>query len=146
MLTLADFTPPQFQGIRKAPFSNFDTRLVERRLFRLLADFTFNDEVFGPVVAEKGFVTNYASLDPLRNILLFPIYALLADYGDRAATIHDWLYSGNPVGLGDNRRNISRREADQVFYRALRAEGISRWRASIFFVGVRLFGAPAYKK
>lgn len=127
-------------------FSNFDTRELKRRLYLMLDDFTYNDEVFGPITVKKGFKTNYASLDALRNLFLFPLYALLADYGDKAATIHDWLYSGNPITLGDGTtRVLTREEADAVFYRALRDEGIARWRAATFYAGVRIGGAKHFK-
>lgn len=131
-------------GIGK--FSNFDTRQLGRRLYQVLDDFTYNDEVYGPITVREGFQTNYASLDSLRNIALFPLYALLADYGDRAATIHDWLYSGHPIRLANGSlRYLTRQEADEVFYRALRDEGIARWRAGIFYIGVRIGGESSFK-
>lgn len=142
-----DLSLPQYTdtlGIGK--FSDFDTRQVGKRLYEMLADFTYHDEVFGPIVVKQGFTTNYASLDSLRNLALFPLYALLADYGDKAATIHDWLYSGHPITLPDGSLKVlSRKEADEVFYRALRDEGIARWRAGIFYVGVRLGGARHFE-
>lgn len=127
-------------------FSNFDTREVDRRYYMLLDDFIFFDDVCGPVKALKGFHTNYASLDSLRNFILFPVYALLADYGDKSATIHDFLYNrGGYHTLDDQFVRVSRREADQIFYRALRAEGIARWRAGMFYAGVRIGGKKAYR-
>ena len=127
--------------LEPSAFSNFDTRQLERRLDMLLDDFTYRDAVFGPITAAKGFETNYASLEALRNPLLFPLYALLVGYGDKASTIHDWLYSGQPVTLADGTSKVlSRKAADDVFYRALRAEGIARWRARAFYIGVRIGG------
>lgn len=128
-------------------FSNFDTRQVERRLFMLLDDFSFQDPVFGKVQAKKGFYTNYASIDVLRNVLLFVFYALLAEYGDKAATLHDWLYSGYPVNSHPHTYYYpTRKEADQIMYRALRAEGVARWRAWMFYIGVRIGGASKFSK
>lgn len=139
-------TFPQYTdtlGIGK--FSHFDTRQLGRRLYEMLDDFTYHDEVYGPIVVKKGFRTNYASLESLRNVVLFPVYALLADYGDQAATLHDWLYSGNPIIRPDGTaRYLTRDEADEVFYRALRDEGIARWRASIFYIGVRVGGKSSF--
>ncbi len=142
-----DLSLPQYTdtlGIGK--FSHFDTREIGRRLHLMLDDFTYHDEVFGPITVKKGFQTNYASLDALRNLFLFPLYALLADYGDKAATIHDWLYSGHPVTLADGSlKYLTRKEADEVFYRALRDEGIARWRAGIFYIGVRVGAENAFE-
>lgn len=141
-LSLPDYT--QQRDVVK--FSNFDTRETGRRLYLMLDDFAYNDEVFGLIRVKKGFETNYASLDALRNLFLFPLFALLAGYGDKAATIHDWLYSGNPIILADGtERYLTRKEADEVFYRALRDEGIARWRAGIFYTGVRIGGASSFK-
>lgn len=128
-------------------FSNFDTREIGRRYYLLLDDFTFFDDVLGPIKATKGFKTNYASLDALRNIFLFPVYALLADYGDKSATIHDYLYNrGGFINVHGEFIRVTRQQADQIFYRSLRAEGIARWRAGIFYGGVRLFGGKHYLK
>ena len=126
-------------------FSYLETREVGKRTYDLLSRFGFHDSAHGLVIAEKGFRTNYASLDALRNVLLFLFYALLADYGDKSATIHDWLYSGYPIKKKDGSLHYpTRKEADEVFFRALRAEGIARWRAGMFYVGVRIGGASHF--
>ncbi|WNW10137.1 DUF1353 domain-containing protein [Pseudomonas sp. DTU_2021_1001937_2_SI_NGA_ILE_001] len=68
-------------------------------------------------------------------IAALALYGLLAGYGMRAAILHDWLY-----GAG----RLSRAQCDAVFYRALRADGVARWRAWIFYIGVRIGGASSY--
>jgi hypothetical protein len=142
---------PQFTALPEGAhylerFSDFDTRQVGKRLYLMLSDFSFDDEVFGKIVVPKGFVTNYASLDALRNIVLFPIYALLADYGDMAATVHDWLYTkGTLITVNGKQVRPTRQQADEIFYRALRSEGIAKWRANMFFYGVRMFASKAYE-
>lgn len=126
-------------------FSNFDTRRIERRLFMLLADFSYRDPEHGLVKAKAGFYTDFASIDIFHNIFLFVIYALLAGYGDKAATIHDWLYSGYPIQKHpDTYYYPTRKEADQIMYRALRADGLARWRAWLFYIGVRIGGARRF--
>lgn len=126
-------------------FGNFDTREICVHRWKLLDDLNYHDSIYGVITAHEGFETNYASLDALRNVITFPIYAMLADYGDKSATIHDFLYNRggfyNEVG---ELIPVSRREADCIFYRALRSEGISRWRANMFFYGVRTFGRKYY--
>ena len=126
-------------------FSHFDTRELKRRLYQMLAVFSFQDSVFGKIEVDKGFQTNYASIDVLHNVVLFVFYALLADYGDKAATIHDWLYSGYGIRQADGAIYYpTRKECDQVLYRALRAEGVARWRAWFFYAGVRIGGRKAF--
>lgn len=53
-----------------------------------------------------------------------------------AAILHDWLYS---------RGEVSRFEADRLFWEALRATGESRVGAWLMWAGVRGFGWMAYR-
>jgi len=138
--------PPYAAGVTGNKFSNFDTREIGRRLYLMLDDFVYEDEVFGPIRVTKDFETNYASLEVLRNVFLFPVYALLADYGDKSATVHDFIYGGHATAVIDGvRRKLTRKEADEVFYRALRSEGIAQWRAAMFYIGVRVGGDKHYQ-
>lgn len=128
-------------------FSYLDTRELARRQYQLLSDFSFDDLLgFGVIPVKQGFVTDYASIDVLRNFLLFMFYALLAGYGDKAATIHDWIYRGNGIARADGSIYYpTRKECDQIFYRALRAEGVAKWRAVLFYSGVRVGGHSSYR-
>ena len=145
-MALPKFTEPLEEVHYLERFSDFDTRQVGKRLYLMLSEFSFDDEVFGKISVPKDFTTNYASLDALRNIFLFPVYALLADYGDMAATVHDYLYSkGSRIIVNGVAVRPTRQQADEIFYRALRSEGISRWRANMFFYGVRVFASSAYE-
>lgn len=55
----------------------------------------------------------------------------------RAAILHDHLYE---VG------QFTRAQCDAVFYRALRGDGVARWRCLIFYLGVRIGGARSYTR
>lgn len=123
-------------------FTNLDTRHMGRRNKMLLADFTYTDAVFGEITAPKGSETDFASIYSMRTLLLFVLFALLAGYGDKAATTHDFLYGGGKTVLG---AALTRQQADEVYFRALRDEGTARWRAYIFFYGVRFFGQSHWK-
>ena len=118
-------------------FGELDTRHLDKHNKLLLADFTCQDKVFGQITSPKGTVTDFATIYSMQSLLLFVIFALLAGYGDKAATIHDYLYGG---GRPDTGLYISRYEADNVYLRALRNEGVAEWRAYIFYYGVRVFG------
>lgn len=126
-------------------FTHLETRKLSDKKSLLISDFSYVDKEFGTITVKKGFVTNFASLDALKNVLLFVLYAILVGYGDEAAVIHDWLYAGYGIPQEDGTTYYpSRKECDDVFYRALRAQGIARWRAAIFYIGVRLFGSSRY--
>ena len=112
------------------------TEQTDRRTYTLLDDLVLADDDQRTIVVPAGFETDYASIRVLHNIFLFTLFALVAGYGNYAATVHDFLYSEG---------QLSRKEADAVLYRALRAEGVARWRAWLFWAGVRIGGAKHYK-
>ena len=113
------------------------TDQTDRRTYKLLDDLVLADEDQRTIIVPAGFITDFASIQVLHNVFLFVLFALVAGYGNYAATIHDWLYFGGQV---------SRKEADAILYRALRAEGVARWRAWLFWAGVRIGGAKRYTK
>lgn len=119
--------------------SQFLTTLKTEQLgkwqHRLLDDLVLDDDQVGLITVPRGFITDFATLDPLHNPILFPGFALVSGYGNYAATVHDWLYST---------AQFSRKVCDQVLYRALRAEGVAQWRAGLFWMGVRAGGGSHY--
>lgn len=126
-------------------FNYLDSRELSYRNYLLLNDLVFQDPVFGPIRAKRGFNTNYASIDVLKKLGMFAFYAMLADYGDYAATIHDWLYSGYGIERADGTVYYpTRKECDEILKRALIAEGVDKFRAEIFYLGVRLGGQSHY--
>lgn len=128
----------------------------------LLSSFTYRDQAHGTISVPAGFETDFASIKPLRTIAwillalslvvgwfwpsagafigslgygAFALYAGVVGYGDAAAVIHDRLYFTAELG---------RKDADQVFYNALRSSGVARWRAWLMWAGVRLGGSRRY--
>lgn len=118
--------------------SRFLTTLQTEQLgkwnHRLLADLVLEDDL-GTFTVPAGFQTDFASLQALHNVVLFAFFALVAGYGNLAATIHDRLYTTG---------QLPRKDCDALFYRALRAEGVAAWRAWIMWAGVRVGGASHY--
>lgn len=118
----------------KGAFSNLNV-MVYRKHFVLMQALTYHDKKLGIVEVPIGFTTDFASIHPLR--FTAPLmYAVLSGYGKRAATVHDYLYTVT----NHNENRISRKDADKVFFRALRDEGVARWRAYLLYYGVRAFG------
>ncbi|MFK3794704.1 DUF1353 domain-containing protein [Pseudomonas sp. NPDC088444] len=101
----------------------------------LLDDLVLADDDEQVITVPAGFSTDFASIKVLHNAFLFVLFALVSGYGNYAAPVHDWLYTTG---------QFSRKRADAVLYRALRAEGVARWRAWLFWAGVRIGGAKHY--
>lgn len=119
----------------------FVTRLkseeIDKDTHQLTGNLVYQDEEEGTITVPVGFVTDFASIRALSNIITFPLYAILAGHGNYGSTVHDYLYRNG---------KLTRKRSDDVFYRALLAEGVAKWRAAIFYSGVRVFGASSYIK
>ena len=111
------------------------TEQTDRRTYTLLDDLVLADDDERVITVPAGFTTDFASIKVLHNAFLFVLFALVSGYGNYAATVHDWLYEHG---------SLTRKEADAVLYRALRAEGVARWRAWLMWAGVRIGGAKQY--
>ena len=111
------------------------TDQTARRTYTLIDDLVLADEELGAITVPRGFQTDFASIKVLHNAFLFVLFALVSGYGNYAATVHDWLYEHG---------SMTRKQADAVLYRALRAEGVARWRAWLFWAGVRIGGTKQY--
>lgn len=139
-----------------------DIRYISRWTVEMRQSMTFNDPVHGLITVPDAFVSDLASIRILREICRWcavtaltggsladsypwiraaliitavtalAIYGLLVGYGIRASILHDLIYTAG---------QFTRRECDDIYYRALTTgDGIARWRAWIFFLGVRLGG------
>lgn len=111
------------------------TEQLGRRTNKLLGELVLSDDAYGEITVPAGFVTDFASIKVLHNAFLFVLFALVSGYGNPSATVHDWLY---------RRGTLTRSQADEVLYRALRAEGIAKWRCWMFWAGVRIGGGTSY--
>lgn len=105
----------------------------------LLGELGCVDDELGQITVPTGFVTDFATISPLHNVFLFVLYALVAGYGNYAGTVHDYVYRKM-----DTKHLYTRKQCDALLYRLLRAEGIAKWRAWLFWAGVRLGGASHY--
>jgi hypothetical protein len=102
--------------------------------WRLIRELQLADPEHELIVVPAGYLTNFASIRGLR-VWLVLIYALLVGYGNASCAVHDFIYEEG---------RLTRRQCDDVLYRALRAEGVARWRAWLFFMGVRIGGKSHY--
>ena len=90
------------------------------------------------VVVPPGTLTDLASVPRvLRNVPFLDT----TGRSRRGAVLHDFLYRGGVFRCG---RRPTRGEADRILFRALRADGCSRWVAGVFYAGVRVGGWAAW--
>ncbi|MFJ5297509.1 DUF1353 domain-containing protein [Pseudomonas sp. NPDC088368] len=121
------------RGVLTVP-TDFDSDLASIRILREVCRWAAIGALIGWVFA-WGWL---AAALLVVAIVTLALYGLLAGYGMRAAILHDWLYT---TGV------LPRADCDAVFYRALTTgDGTARWRASIFWLGVRLGGSTSYTK
>lgn len=100
--------------------------------WRLLAPLGYDSAVLGRLLTvPAGFVTDFASVPRLPII-----YLSEGGKGNRAAVVHDWLYTSQAV---------DRATADAVLREALLASGYSAFTAGVFYAAVRAGGASHWK-
>lgn len=91
------------------------------------------------VIVPKGFQTDLASIpQALRWFVSNDDRRII-----RPAIVHDWIYCNR--GQVANRR-YTRKDADKLFYRTLRAEGVSKGKAKLMYYAVRLGGYFVWRR
>lgn len=96
-------------------------------LFQLLAPLAYQSDMLrDTITVPAGFHTDFASVPRLPII-----YLTEGGKGNKAAVVHDWLYSSG---------NVDRKTADEVLREALIASGYSRFTANLFYAAVRVGG------
>ncbi len=71
-----------------------------------------------------------------------PLWLLIAPFelSIEAPLLHDYLYFHGGMG------QFTRKQADRLFLRVMKNEGIWAWRRWPAYLAVRLFGRPAWKE
>lgn len=105
-----------------------------RARWRLLNDLAYNSELWGLIVVDAGFETDFASVPraPLT-------YWLAGDTAHASAVVHDYLCRQ----LYPSRR-ITWRQAADIFREAMRYEFVPAWRRTLMYWAV-LSADPANK-
>lgn len=91
-----------------------------------------SDHLGATVTVPAGFHTDLASVPRLP-----VIYMLFGNRARQASVVHDYLY-----GSGE----VSRKDADEVFYEAAVATGVPKWAAKAMWSGVRVGASSHYSK
>ena len=111
--------------------TKLDVELVSKGRWRLLLPLAYRSDIAGLIVVPTGFVTDFASVPRL------PLaYLLTGDTAHAAAVVHDYLYE---TGTG------TKAVADRVFLEAMEEIGEERWRRTLMYWAVRLFGRGKFR-
>jgi hypothetical protein len=105
------------------------TPLDDGRRFKVTEEFCYHVGELGSrdiIKVPAGFVTDLASIPRI----LWAIYPPFGKY-TKAAVVHDLLYR-------EGKR--SRKEADTIFYEAMKVSGCDEFTCRAFYYGVRAFG------
>lgn len=103
-------------------------------LWRVHEPFAFylSDDNSDVIEVPAGFITDLATIPRIFWVLLPPDgkYA-------KAAIIHDWMY--------DNALR-TKKEADLIFLDGMAVLGVPKWKRTVMYLAVRLFGRGMYGK
>lgn len=80
-----------------------------------------------------GFRFNAASVPRVAWAVISPL-----DLGIISVLVHDWTYAGRPV------EGMSRSEADSLFKRLMKLEGVPWWKRQVAYGAVRAFGGERW--
>jgi Protein of unknown function (DUF1353) len=95
------------------------------------------------VTVPAGFEFNLSSVPRLFWAVIAPFELSIT-----APLLHDFLYRYGgrpPAGSVSPPRTYTRAEADAMFRRIMRAEGVSAWRRILGYAAVRLFGRSDWR-
>jgi hypothetical protein len=112
-----------------------DSREIDEQkgLHQLLSPLSYYSAILERVVTvPAGFVTDFASVPRILGV-----YDLAGGKCNKAAVIHDWLYSTQCV---------DRETADRVLREAILASGYGAFTAGVFYAAVHTFGASHWAK
>lgn len=122
-----------------------------KAVYLLKENFTaaiWNDEGEAAVICTipKGFYTDLASVPRVPFA-----YMLFGGIGQKAAVLHDGLYSRwheiKTLAIPDNTAvELTREDCDEIFREALKACGVGIVKRNLMYRAVRLFGGSYFKK
>ena len=115
------------------PFiTQLDYRKVDGHKWQLLASLAYRAEDGRKFLVPEGFVTDGPSIPRAFYVTTPPV----GDY-DKAAVLHDFLYSVNSP--------VSKSEADSLFREAMKSCGVGLYTRTKMYLAVKVFGRCAYK-
>lgn len=111
--------------------------------FRLHCGFTYLwKPEYLEIRVKAGFVTDFASIPRLARLIIPKL-----GRHNKAAVIHDAIYQGalaKPYNVQYG--GFTRRVADKIFLNAMQDLGVPKWKRTLMYWAVRLFGGFAWRK
>lgn len=99
---------------------------------KLLEPLFYNARGLTLITVPAGFITDYDSVPRLLGI-----YVMFKGLSVRSPVVHDYMYS---------MAKYPRKYADKTFFEAMLSEGVTKWKAYVMFIAVRLFGKSKREK
>jgi hypothetical protein len=109
--------------------------------WRLEADYSYQDGAHR-ITVPAGFRFDLSSVPRALWWLIAPFELSIS-----APLVHDFMYQHDgrlPAGAVEPPRTYSRREADDLFRRMMKEEGVAAWRRVLAYAGVRLVGGRGW--
>ncbi len=133
--------------IRNSFLTPLDVRVMPSgKRFKLLYPFTYYWKRYGVKVSvPAGFVTDFASIPQ-------PVSFIISKLGrwNKPAVLHDWCYHGKvfdpQLSPPYNYYGGTRKEADLLFLDAMIDLGVKKWKRTVLYRFVRMFGWLAWRK
>ena len=103
---------------------------------------SYTDTEYG-ITIQANYRTNLASIPRCLWSIIAPF-----ELSEAAPLVHDYLYdhAGIPVGISGGNRIVKKREADRIFRRIMRREGVPAWKRFAGYWAVKLFAGTVWKK
>ena len=115
---------------------DFDLRFYAYKKWILKKKYSYkvNNRI---IEVPANFITDLASIPKIFQNIFEPA----GKNYTRAALIHDYLYSKNCIYT-----DISRKEADKIFFNIMKERGVPFWKRHLMFIAVRVFGGLFFQK
>jgi hypothetical protein len=117
------------------------TEGTDTQTLRLLAPFRVYSQTLDAIITvPEGFIFDGESIPAWLQGLVKPF-----GQSKRGACVHDYLYRyGAYITTSGGRVEVSRAQADKVYFELVRAKGLPSWRANIRWGVLRLVGWAAW--
>ena len=126
--------------------TNLDVRKQNEHEWVLLEPLIYESKNVGMIIVPKGFVTNFGSVPRLPFMFMF-----FGGVGDKACTLHDWLYAAPHETFKGSGFFVDRKMADKVLRGVIKECMTDSWSitksatAWAMWAGVRLGGESHWK-
>ena len=141
-IIINDFWDQVKVGIMGKFRTDLVARILNEREWQLAEPLVYESDTVGVIIVPKGFVTNFGSVPRLPFMYMF-----FGGVGNRACTLHDWLYAPPHEPFTGCGVSVDRKTADKVLRGVIRECMQDSWpiikssTAWAMWAGVRIGGS-----